>query len=118
MSRMPLALRLLLSTGSAEGRTKVLIATIASLQKYYFYLARCSDGSLYCGSCTNLHERENEHNAGKAAKYTRERRPVTIVYHEEYPTLLEARRRERQVKGWRRAKKEGLVLYGHPTEVS
>jgi len=81
---------------------------------FYFYLARCSDGSLYTGSCTNLQTREDEHNKGKGAKYTRERRPVTIVYHEKFETLLEARRREKQVKGWTRMKKEGLELYGNP----
>lgn len=82
----------------------------------YFYLARCSDGSLYAGSCRNIQSREDEHNKGKGANYTSERRPVTIVYQEKYPTLLEARRREQQIKGWTRVKKEGLVLYGHPTK--
>jgi predicted GIY-YIG superfamily endonuclease len=84
---------------------------------FYTYLARCSDGSLYTGSCENLQNREAEHNKGKGAKYTSERRPVTIVYHEQFQTLLEAMKREQQIKGWTRKKKEGLVLYSHPTLV-
>ena len=61
---------------------------------YYFYLARCSDGSLYSGSCIDLSAREATHNDGKGAKYTRSRRPVKIIYHEEFALLVEARRRE------------------------
>jgi len=71
---------------------------IIMLMSYYFYLARCSDNSLYCGSCVDLDAREDRHNSGKGAKYTRSRKPVKIVYFEEYSTLPEARRREAQVK--------------------
>jgi len=76
---------------------------------YYFYLARCSDGSLYAGSCMDLRAREARHNEGKGAKYTRSHRPVRIVYHEAFATLVEARRRETQVKTWSKTKKENLV---------
>jgi len=77
--------------------------------KYYFYLARCSDSTLYSGSCTNLKKREERHNKGEGAKYTKYRTPVKIVYYEVYDTLKEARRREAQVKRWRRYKKEKLL---------
>jgi putative endonuclease len=76
---------------------------------HYFYLARCCDGSLYSGSCVDLIEREAKHNSGKGAKYTRSRRPVKIIYHEEFLTRSEARRREEEVKMWKKAKKEGLI---------
>ncbi len=81
---------------------------------YYFYLARCADGSLYAGTCNDLEERAKRHNAGKGAKYTRSRRPVRFVYHEGYPTLTEARRREAQVKTWNKAEKEHLVAAHDP----
>ena len=71
--------------------------------------ARCSDGSLYAGTCIDLQEREAKHNSGKGAKYTRARRPVRIVYHEELATLSDARRREREVKRWGKARKEAQV---------
>lgn len=83
---------------------------------YYFYLARCADGSLYVGSCVNLAARESRHNEGKGAKYTRSRRPVKFIYHELYPTLTGARRREAQVKTWSKAKKENLAMGKHPTK--
>jgi len=81
---------------------------------YYFYLARCSDNSLYCGSCVDIQAREDRHNSGKGAKYTRSRRPVTIVYSEKFGTLVEARRREAQVKTWSKIEKENLAVGGHP----
>lgn len=75
----------------------------------YFYIARCADRSLYCGSCKDLQSRENMHNTGKGAKYTRSRRPVKMAYSEEFPTLAEAMRREAQVKRWPKAQKEMLL---------
>lgn len=83
---------------------------------YYFYLARCADGPLYTGSCSDLSAREARHNEGRGAIYTRHRRPVQIIYHEEFATLTEARRREAQVKPWNRMKKENLAQGKHPTK--
>jgi putative endonuclease len=76
---------------------------------FYFYLARCSDGSLYSGTCIDIKARERKHNEGKGAKYTRSRLPVKIVYHEEFTTLSEARRREAEVKQWSKQEKERLA---------
>ncbi len=76
---------------------------------HYFYLARCSDDSLYAGTCVDLVKREAAHNAGTGAKYTRSRLPVNIVHHEEFETLGEARRREAEVKKWKKTEKEALV---------
>ncbi|MDD5470016.1 MAG: GIY-YIG nuclease family protein [Candidatus Peribacteraceae bacterium] len=75
----------------------------------FFYLARCSDNSLYSGSCKDLAQREAAHNAGKGAKYTRSRLPVRIVYHEKFPTLADAMRREAQVKRMKKEEKERLL---------
>ncbi len=76
----------------------------------FFYLARCSDGSLYAGVCNDLCQREAAHNAGTGAKYTRSRRPVRMIYSEKFPTLGAAQRREAEVKRWKRKRKEQLAL--------
>ncbi|MFH0770334.1 MAG: GIY-YIG nuclease family protein [Candidatus Peregrinibacteria bacterium] len=76
---------------------------------FYFYFARCNDGSLYAGSCIDTKKREAAHNRGDGAKYTRAKRPVKIIYTEQFTTLTKARRREAQVKGWTKEKKEKLV---------
>lgn len=80
------------------------------------YLARCSDKSLYVGSCKNIEVREFRHNTGDGAQYTKQRRPIKIIYFEEYNTLTEARKRESQIKKWSRIKKENLIKHGHPTK--
>jgi putative endonuclease len=77
--------------------------------KWYFYILRCFDNSFYCGITTNLNERLREYNKGEGAKYTKNRLPVKLIYFEEYPDKSSARRREIEVKGWRREKKEALV---------
>jgi len=79
------------------------------IKKYYFYLARCSDNTLYCGYCINVADREAKHNKGEGAKYTRQRRPIKIIYWEKFKTASEAMKREAQVKSWRRDKKEKLI---------
>lgn len=76
---------------------------------HYFYLARCADDSLYSGTCIDLKDREAKHNAGEGAKYTRSRRPVRIIYHEEFETLSEARKREAEVKRFSKEQKEILA---------
>jgi putative endonuclease len=81
---------------------------------HYFYLARCSDGSLYAGTCLDLKSREAKHNDGTGAKYTRSRRPVAIIHHERFKTLSAARKREAQVKRFSRADKESLLMHAEP----
>ena len=76
---------------------------------YYTYLAKCSDGSLYCGYTDDVETREKVHNSGKGAKYTRSRLPVKIVYYEEFETKSEALRREHAIKKLTRIKKEELI---------
>lgn len=77
---------------------------------YFFYLAHCSDGSLYAGITNNLTRREARHNRGTGAKYTAKRRPIVIVYSEEFESKSEAAKREREVKKWSRRKKIRLIL--------
>ncbi len=78
---------------------------------HYLYIARCSDGSLYTGTCVDLANREAKHNQGSGAKYTRSRLPVRFVYHEIYSTLIEARQRESAVKKLTKDEKEFLVRH-------
>ncbi|MGT2846731.1 GIY-YIG nuclease family protein [Streptococcus massiliensis] len=53
--------------------------------KYYMYVLKCADESLYTGYTTDLERRIATHNRGKGAKYTRARLPVTLYYYEEFP---------------------------------
>lgn len=75
----------------------------------YVYLVRCIDGSLYCGWTKELKERVKAHNQGKGAKYTRSRRPVELVYYEEFSTKMEAMSREYAIKQMNRKEKLKLV---------
>lgn len=78
---------------------------------YYFYILRCKDNSLYCGQTNNLERRVNEHNFDKkkSAKYLRSKKPVKLVYYEEFSSLRSALQREIEVKKWPKIKKELLI---------
>jgi len=78
--------------------------------KHYVYMLKCFDGSLYTGWTTHLAERVNTHNAGQGAKYTRSRRPVTLVYYESFSDKSEALKRECAIKALSRQEKEKLVV--------
>lgn len=80
-----------------------------SAVKYYAYLAKCADGSIYAGFTTDPAARMAAHNAGKGAKYTRSRRPVELAYLEEFETEQEARSREWHLKRLTHAQKIGLI---------
>ena len=56
------------------------------MKRNYTYMVKCSDGTLYTGWTTDLEHRVKAHNDGEGAKYTRSRRPVELVYYEEYAT--------------------------------
>ena len=81
------------------------------MAKYYVYMLRCRDGSLYTGYTTDLDARVRVHNGeGKGgAKYTRSRRPVTLAYSEEYSDKSEALKRECEIKRLSRVQKEALI---------
>lgn len=82
----------------------------------YTYLLECSDHSLYCGWTNDLDRRLAAHNAGLGAKYTRSRRPVSLVYYEEFPTKEEAMRREAAIKKLSRCEKLLLIEKGKTPE--
>ena len=78
---------------------------------YFVYLLRCEDNSLYCGQTNNIDKRIREHNTSKhkSAKYTKGRRPVTLVYSEQMNTLSRALKRECEIKKLSKIKKELLI---------
>jgi putative endonuclease len=76
-------------------------------------MLRCTDGTLYTGVTTDIKRRVAEHNgdgaAGKGAKYTKARRPVTLVYSESVPDRSAAQQREHALRQLTRAEKEQLA---------
>ncbi|MCP1225521.1 GIY-YIG nuclease family protein [Sebaldella sp. S0638] len=76
---------------------------------HYVYIVKCSDKTYYTGYTNDLEKRLFAHNAGKGAKYTRNRIPVEIVYFEEYEDKSEAMKREYAIKRLTRVQKEKLI---------
>ncbi len=76
------------------------------------YILRCADGTLYTGWTNDLARRLAAHNNGTASRYTRSRRPVTLVYHETFPTKQEAMGREWAIKHLSRREKLRLIHSG------
>ena len=81
---------------------------------YAVYILRNPKNQLYVGCSENVDKRVTRHSAGDGAEFTKRNKDFKLVYQEQYPTLLEARRRERQLKGWRREKKDNLIKFGKP----
>ena len=76
----------------------------------YVYIVRCIDGRYYVGSTrSNLEQRIAQHNAGTFGGFTSSRRPVQLVYQQEFDNIVDAIAMERRLKGWSRAKKEALM---------
>ncbi|MBT9589694.1 MAG: GIY-YIG nuclease family protein [Thiobacillus sp.] len=77
---------------------------------WFVYLLRCADGTLYTGITTDIPRRLDEHNGegGLGARYTRSRRPVTLVYSEPADSRAAASRREAAIKRLDRARKLAL----------
>ena len=79
------------------------------IKPWYVYLLRCADGSIYTGISNDVEARLREHNRGKGAVYTRQRRPVSVIFQERHSDQGSALRREAQIKNWSKRKKEDLV---------
>ena len=73
------------------------------------YILRCADGTFYTGYALDLSQRCAAHNAGRGARYTAGRRPVTVVYSESCDTVSDALKREHALKRLSRAEKEALI---------
>ncbi len=79
------------------------------MRKGDVYILKCANGNFYTGSTIDLNRRLHQHQTGNGANYTRKHRPVALVYHQEFPTIQEAFRREKQIQGWSHAKKQALI---------
>ena len=75
---------------------------------FWAYILRCADGSYYTGHTDDLERRVGQHQSGAIPGYTHGRRPVELMWSQDFPSRLEALAAERQVKDWSRAKKEAL----------
>ena len=77
---------------------------------YHVYILLCNDGSYYTGITNDLDRRLVEHETGlNLSCYTYRRRPTKLVFNEMFPDVDQAIAFEKQVKGWRRAKKEAII---------
>jgi putative endonuclease len=76
---------------------------------FWAYILRCADGRYYTGHTDNIERRLAEHQGGGFCDFTSRRRPVELVWCENFPTRLDALEAERRIKPWSRAKKEGLI---------
>lgn len=77
---------------------------------YYVYILACADGSLYTGIATDVKRRLVEHNSSvHGAKYTKARRPVSLVYKEKCKNRSEASKREYAIKQLSRQQKKALI---------
>ena len=81
------------------------------LEGWIVYIVQCADGSLYTGITKDLVRRYQQHNAGTASRYTRSRRPVKLVYHEDQPDQSSALKREAAIKAITRREKLAMI---HP----
>lgn len=77
---------------------------------YFVYILKCSDGTLYTGITTDVERRVKEHNESNlGAKYTKARRPVKLVYVEEFENRSDASFRENMIKKLTRENKLTLI---------
>ena len=76
---------------------------------HFVYMVRCADGTLYTGYARDPERRTKAHNAGRGAKYTACRRPVSLVYSELFESHGAALKREHEIKQLARIEKEKLV---------
>ncbi len=80
------------------------------MKSYFVYILKCRDNSYYTGITNDPNKRIWEHNEGLIKNsYTHSRRPVTLVYSNEFNKVYDAISAEKQIKGWKRKKKEALI---------
>jgi predicted GIY-YIG superfamily endonuclease len=77
--------------------------------RWFVYLLRCADGTLYTGIAKDVSRRCEQHAAGTASRYTRCRRPTRLVYQEAHASRSSALKREAAIKGLSRRQKESLI---------
>lgn len=75
----------------------------------FVYIVKCKDDMYYTGITWNLKKRIDEHNSGVKTSIQLSRRPVKLVYWEKFLNRIDAARKEKEIKGWSRIKKELLI---------
>ena len=86
------------------------------MKAFFCYIVECADGSYYTGWSTDPLRREHQHNAGYGSRYTRQRRPVRLVYIEPQADRASAQKRELSIKSMTRAEKQKLINRMKPQE--
>lgn len=76
---------------------------------FYVYIVECSDSTFYTGYTPDLERRIRLHNSGKGAKYTRDRRPVKLLWSKRYSYFKKAFLKEKMIKRLTRAEKKELI---------
>ena len=84
---------------------------------FWVYMLQCADQSYYVGHTNDLEKRIAEHQAGTMDGYTATRRPIEVVFTQEFPSREDALAVELQIKGWSRKKQQALVR-GDWSEIS
>jgi len=82
-------------------------------EMYLVYIIRCADNSLYTGITWNLKKRVKEHNSRVKSCLQKSKIPVKLVYWERFKDKNKAAKREKEIKGWRKDKKETLISSLH-----
>lgn len=86
-----------------------------NLKSYFVYILSSHFGVLYVGMTNNLHRRLSEHHTDFGSRFSSKYRVIRLIYWEEYQEVKDARRREKQIKSWRRSKKLALIRKLNPT---
>ncbi|MFA5144385.1 MAG: GIY-YIG nuclease family protein [Candidatus Omnitrophota bacterium] len=94
-----------------KGRKKARVKFVRK-GRFYAYIVECADKTYYAGYTPDLENRVKLHNQGKGAKYTRDRRPVKLVWCKEYRYFKNAFLEEKRIKALTREQKEELVAEG------
>ena len=83
-------------------------------QTYFTYIMASSSGTLYVGMTNCLQKRVRQHREGTGSQFTHRYNVNRLVYFESFRYVLNAIRREKEIKGWTRAKKEALIRSQNP----
>ena len=86
-----------------------MVEELYNLIMFFVYMLKNKLGDLYTGITQNVDKRLLVHNSGRGALFTKGNIEFQLVFSEKYDTLIEARKREIQIKKWRREKKEMLI---------
>ncbi|MBI4282398.1 MAG: GIY-YIG nuclease family protein [Chloroflexi bacterium] len=84
------------------------------MNQYYVYILSSYRGTLYVGMTSNLVRRLEEHRHGVGGDFTKRYTISRLVYYETTEDVLSAITREKQLKGWTRAKKAALIEASNP----